>query len=159
MALCTRHDSGRGIEVQLATSLTILTSCTQAVLEGENVRYAGYSSLRLCAVATHTNTYIHTYMHTASSHASSVRCSLNYCVSEQHRWFANVHAKRMYGGLATLLTQTNLLCSIEIKQQTEVWTNCRLQLKQPTNSHACTCSTTSKQTHCNLGGLPPFSLC
>ena len=35
------------IEVQLATKLTVVACCTQAILEAENVRYASYSSLRL----------------------------------------------------------------------------------------------------------------
>jgi len=47
-----------GIQLQLATTLplTILAGCTQAILETENVRYAGCSRLVLWTALAHTHT-------------------------------------------------------------------------------------------------------
>ena len=69
--------------------LTVVACCTQAVLEVENVRYAGYSSFRLCAA--HTHTHIHVRAQPVAARRSSFASSFvswsrpghpNYCVSD-----------------------------------------------------------------------------
>ena len=62
--------------VQSATILTIVASWTQAILETENVRYAGYCSLGLCTLQTHT------LMYGYQPHLVGP-CSNYYCVSKQ----------------------------------------------------------------------------